>query len=408
MAPPRLPRVAKAPHRGPRRWLITGAVAAVLVAAGVAAFLLSRGPRTKAAPVYRFESSVVSRGAIRAKVTATGTVNPTVSVSVGSQVSGTIQALGADFNSVVEPGHMIAQIDPRPFKAAVQQAEANLLAAGANVEKAKVQSLDAHRQAVRLKALAAQKLVAAQEAETAQANADVAAAQVESAYAAEAQARAAVDTARLNLSFTKIVSPIHGTVITRNVDVGQTVAASFAAPVLFVIGEDLKKMQVDTNIAEADVGRLAAGLQATFTVDAFPSQVFTGVIREVRNSPQIIQNVVTYNAVVDVSNDRLELKPGMTANIEVVYADRSDVLRVENAALRFRPPPDLLGQTPPAPQGRKLVWVLRDGAPVAVVIKPGVSDGSITEVREGDLREGDRVVTEAISLHPTSNVGRIL
>jgi HlyD family secretion protein len=394
------------PARHPvRRWLIIGGVMLALAAA-VVAFAVRR-PRGTAAPAFRFETSAVSRGPIRAKVTATGTVNPIVSVSVGSQVSGTIQKLGADFNSVVEPGQMIAQIDPRTLKAAVGQAQANLLAARANIDKAKAQRADALRQSARLKTLATQKLVAQQEADTAQTNAEVAAAGVEAALAAEAQARAALDTTRLNLSFTTIVSPIHGTVITRNVDVGQTVAASFAAPVLFVIGEDLTKMEVDTNIAEADVGRLTSGLKATFTVDAYPAKVFTGIIREIRNSPQIIQNVVTYNAVVDVSNDSLELKPGMTANIEVVYADRDDALRVENAALRFRPPPEVLGQTAPAPQGRKLVWLLREGKPVPVVIKPGVSDGTTTEVLEGDVQAADRAITEAVSTKPSS-LGRVL
>ncbi len=198
-----------------------------------------------------------------------------------------------------------------------------MLAARANTHKVKAQLEDAARQASRSRTLAVQKLIAAQDNDTAQTNADVAKAQVEAAIASEAQANAALESARLSLGFTNITSPIRGTVITRNVDVGQTVAASFAAPVLFLIGEDLTKMEVDTNIAEADVGRLSAGQQATFTVDAYNALVFKGVIREVRSSPQIIQNVaVTYNAVVDVANPGLELKPGMTANIEVTYADR--------------------------------------------------------------------------------------
>jgi HlyD family secretion protein len=227
--------------------------------------------------------------------------------------------------------------------------------------------------------------------------------------AAEAQTQAALDTATVNLRYTTIASPIAGTVITRNVDVGQTVAASFAAPTLFLIGQDLTKMEVDTSIAEADVGRLAPGMTATFTVDAYPAQVFHGAIRQVRSSPQIVQNVVTYNAVIDVDNPRLELKPGMTANLEVIYADRKDVLRVANAALRFRAPSELAGKAPrTAPPGNKIVWIMRGGEPRSALITTGVSDGTYTEVLAGALRSGDQVVTEANPTHRASGAGRIL
>src|SRR5581483_4166089 len=216
---------------------------------------------------------------------------------------------------------------------------------------------------------------------------------------AAAQAGAALTTSEANLAYTTIRSPVKGIVITRNIDVGQTVAATFAAPTLFLVGEDLTKMQVDTNIAEADVGRLAVGMTASFTVDAYPAQVFVGTIREVRNSPQVIQNVVTYDAVIDVDNTALKLKPGMTANVEIVYAERPSVLRVANAALRFRASPDLSAKASPGPVplDRKLVWALRDGVDRPILFKPGVSDGSVTEVLEGDLRAGDHVITEAIS-----------
>jgi HlyD family secretion protein len=316
---------------------------------------------------------------------------------------------GLTVPEAVEPGQMIAQIDPRLYKATVDQAEANLAAARANVHKMKAQLDDAARQARRLRTLGAEKLVAEQDTDTAITNESVARAQLEAAQAAEAQARAVLETARLNLEYTRIVSPIRGTVITRNVDVGQTVAASFAAPTLFVIGEDLTKMEVDTSIAEGDVGRLQPGMSATFTVDAYPAEVFTGTIRDVRSSPQIVQNVVTYNAVVDVANPDRKLKPGMTANLDIVHADRKDVLRVPNAALRFHAPPDMAGKSPlSAPPGRRVVWVMRAGTPVALVITPGVSDGTVTEVLAGDLAPGDELIVEATPTHPASSVGRML
>jgi HlyD family secretion protein len=330
-----------------------------------------------------------------------------VQVQVGSQVSGTIQTLGADFNSQVAPGQMIAQIDPRLFEAQVAQARANLLAARASTHKLRAQLADAGRQAARNRELFAQSLIAKATVDTTDTAVEVAAASVEQAVATCAQAQAALDTARLNLTYTTIRSPIRGTVITRNVDVGQTVAASFAAPTLFLIGEDLTKMEVDTSIAEADVGALSSGLVATFTVDAYPSQLFRGTIRQVRSSPQVIQNVVTYNAVIDVPNPRLELRPGMTANLEIVFAERGDVIRVPNAAIRFRPPPEIAGKIPPvAPQGQKLVWLLRAGKPTAQSFEPGVSDGTYTEVKAG-LSAGEVVITEANGPQ-ASSVGRVL
>ena len=225
------------------------------------------------------------------------------------------------------------------------------------------------------------------------------AAQLKAAEAAAAQAEAALATARTNLAYTTIRSPVSGTVITRNIDVGQTVAAAFAAPTLFLIGEDLTKMQVDTNIAEADVGRLAPGMTATFTVDAYPAEIFTGKIREVRNSPQVIQNVVTYDAVIDVDNTALKLKPGMTANIEVVYAERADgaARRERRASASARP---RVSWARSLPRSRSIARWSGCGAaalPTPVLFKPGVSDGVVTEVVEGDLQAGDQVITEVIS-----------
>jgi HlyD family secretion protein len=391
----------------------------------------------------------VERGRIVAKVTATGTLSAIVTVQVGSQVSGRIQALYADYNSRVKKGQLIAKIDPQLFQAAQAQARANLVAAEGNLARARAQALDAERQHARAKALAAQKLVAQADLDAAQAAHEAAAAGVKAAQGTLEQARATLHQAQVNLEYTNILSPTDGVVISRNVDVGQTVAASLQAPTLFVIAEDLAKMQVDTSVAEADVGRLRDGMDASFTVDAYPSEVFHGRVRQIRNAPQTVQNVVTYDAVIDVANEELKLRPGMTANVTFVYAERDDVLRVPNAALRFRPPPgpgaggvgggrggaraEAEGAPPPraagapgaaaAPAGgasssggaaasgigaasagggrraadrgdRRTVWLLRDGAPGAVAIRTGISDGSFTEVVEGPLSEGDEVITD--------------
>jgi HlyD family secretion protein len=381
------------------------AVAAVLLAAATAGAGLARSRADDAARAAKVETAAVEQGDVVAKVTATGTVSALVTVQVGSQVSGRVAALYADFNSKVKKGQLIAKIDPELFDAAVEQARANETAAQANVAKAQAQAEDAARQAARSKALVDQQLVAAADYDTAQSNAAAAQAQVKAAQGAVAQARAALHQAEVNLAYTRIVSPTDGVVISRSVDVGQTVAASLQAPTLFTIAEDLSKMQVDTSVGEADVGRLQPGMPATFTVDAYPGQTFQGAVRQIRNAPQTVQNVVTYDAVVDVSNPELKLKPGMTANVTFVYAEKDGVLRVPNAALRFRPPAGFAAapgagagaRNAAASGGRdaRTVYALRGGQPVALAIRTGLSDGTATEVVAGDLRAGDRVVTDA-------------
>jgi HlyD family secretion protein len=425
-----------------RRKILLAAAVAVLVAAALAWRWRAGSGKAPA-----METARVDRGRIVAKVTATGTLSALVTVQVGSQVSGRIAAIDVDFNSPVKKGQVIARIDPQLFDASVEQARANQVAAQGNLAKAKAQALDADRQLERARSLAERKLVAAADLDTAQAGADAARASVQAAEGTVAQARAALHQAEVNLAYTRIVSPTNGVVISRNVDVGQTVAASLQAPTLFVIAEDLAKMQVDTSVAEADVGRLRGGMSASFTVDAFPGDVFRGAVRQVRNAPQTVQNVVTYDAVVDVDNPDQKLKPGMTATVTFVYAEKDDVLRVPNAALRFRPPPGFGGdrkgsagprgasgltgradaaepagpggeaarggaegaraggEAGPAggaeagrrPQGEsqgRMVWVVRDERATAVRIRLGISDGTVTEVVSGDLREGDAVVTD--------------
>lgn len=398
------------------RWLLLA-----LPAGAAAYFALSAGRSSE--PPLRFETAAVDRGPIVAKITATGTLSALVTVQVGSQVSGRVQEILADFNSQVTKGQVIARLDPQLFKAALEQAKANSAAAQANLARSQVQALEAERQYQRTKSLADQKLVAQADAETAEANAAAARAAVEAARASVQQTRAALNQAQVNLTYTTIVSPIDGVVISRSVDVGQTVAASLQAPTLFVIAEDLRRMQVDASVSEADVGKLEAGMAASFTVDAYPGLRFRGQIRQVRNAAQTVQNVVTYNAVIDVENPELKLRPGMTASVAFVYAEKRDVLRLPNAALRFKPTEETLGlleaQASPrdaasgpvaraadarrpsrrpggAPDEKstRTVYVLRNGKAQPIEVVTGISDGSLTEIVSGDLREGDSLVTD--------------
>jgi HlyD family secretion protein len=409
-------------------WLLA---AAVLVAG---AFVWVRAVRARSRSRVSYETVKVDRGRIVAQVTATGTLSAIVTVQVGSQVSGSVAALYADFNSPVKKGELIAKIDDRLFVASVQQAKANLVAADGNLAKAKAQAVDAERIAQRDVILAQRHLIADADRDTAQATSDADKAAVDAAVGAVEQAKAQLNQAQVNLDYTNITSPKDGTVISRNVDVGQTVAASLQAPVIFLIAEDLRKMQVDTSVAESDVGRIKAGSTATFTVDAYKSERFTGIVRQVRINPQTVQNVVTYDAVIDVPNTDLRLLPGMTANCTFVYDQKDDALRLPNAAMRFRPPAELLASlAPDGKQGRRAaggdppgsssappstgaapraprtagegprpakatdtrtVWVLRDGAPRRIEIHAGVSDGSVTEIVDGDLKAGDEVITD--------------
>jgi HlyD family secretion protein len=351
-----------------------------------------------------YVTAKVDKGRISARVTASGTLSALVTVQVGSQVSGRIQNLYVDFNSQVKKGQVIARIDPQLYQATVDQSRANLQAAQANLEKAKVQSVDAERQAKRANELVEQKLISQADRDTARANADAAIASVAAAQGSVAQTRASLNQAQVNLGYTQILSPTDGVVISRSVDVGQTVAASLQTPTLFVIAQDLRQMQVDTNVAESDIGKLSEGMDVKFTVDAYPGERFKGNVRQIRNAAQTLQNVVTYDAVIAVDNADLKLKPGMTANVTFPYADKQDVLRVPNAALRYKPAADAAAPKP-APDaskpkgernsGQRTLWVLRNGQPQAVPVKTGISDGVQTEIVEGEVKEGDEVITDS-------------
>lgn len=347
----------------------------------------------------KYRTEKVTRGAIQASVTATGTVNSVVNVLVGTQVSGTIKTLYADFNSPVKKGQLIARIDPATFEAQVAQARANVMSAKANLDKSEVSRVDTKRTMERNRELFGRNLIARSDLDTAETNYETAVTQVTAAKAQIAQAQAALRTAEINLEYTKIVSPVNGIVVSRNVDVGQTVAASFQTPTLFTIAQDLTKMQIDSNIAEADIGRIVDGQAVEFNVDAYPDITFKGRVSQVRNAPITVQNVVTYDVVIKVDNSDLKLKPGMTANLSIIVANRENILKIPNAALRFRPSD---GRKSGAVKQEKRekgasVWIVENNKPKRLKLTAGISDGSFTEVLSGELREGRELIVEAQS-----------
>ncbi len=387
-------------------------VSIVGVGLAIGGYVFFNGERK--APV-RYRTAPVERGSVVSLVTATGTINPVVSVQVGTQVSGMIKSLHADFNSTVKAGDVVAVIDPEPFKARRDQAASNLEMARANVGRAKADIAQRKRELDRVKSLVAQQFVSQNDVDLALTNYQGAEAQLKVVEAQVKQAEAALNAAELDLKYTVIRSPVDGIVVARNIEVGQTVAASFATPNLFLIALDLTQMQVDTNVSESDIGGVAEGKQATFMVDAYPGHRFQGVIRQVRLAPINIQNVVTYNVVVGVDNKDLRLRPGMTANVSIVVAKKDDVLRVPNAAIRFTPPKSeqsegstvsarpvkseggASGVLAPAAgeQGgiARTVWKKGSSGEIEpVVVQTGISDGTATEVVGGDLKEGDQVV----------------
>ncbi|MDE2059096.1 MAG: efflux RND transporter periplasmic adaptor subunit [candidate division NC10 bacterium] len=419
-----------------------------------------------------YRTAKVERGDIEATISATGNPNAVVTVQVGSQVSGNIKELYADFNTKVKKGQLVARIDPEIFEAKVNQAKGNLEnvraavlnaramlqkteadianakasleAAKANAAKAKVAVLDAQiklksrinlfkeggisaeerdsaqatfdSNVAALEAAKAQDQAAGYTLRAAQAQHEVAVAQLASAEAQVKQGEAALRQAQIDLDHTYIRAPVDGTVVSRSVDVGQTVAASLSAPTLFLIAQDLTKMQVDTNVDEADIGRVRVGQAAAFTVDAFPSEIFKGKVVQIRQAPMNVQNVITYDAVIGVANPDFKLFPGMTANVKILVDRQENVLKIPNAALRFRPP-DLkdqlkrggdasvrTAQGTPGVRGTRraggdqTIWVLgEDRKPRPVTVKLGITDGSFNEVTEGNLNMGQEVIVGIVS-----------
>jgi HlyD family secretion protein len=302
-------------------------------------------------PAPSVATAAVTRGDIADRVGATGTLQAVTTVQVGTQVSGTIQQLNADFNSLVKKGQVLARLDPSLFQTQIEQARANLLRSEADVERLRVELDDARTKFKRATELSGRQLLPRSDLDTAEVAVRSAEAQLRSAQAQVAQAQASLNQNQVNLEHTVIEAPIDGLVISRNVDVGQTVAASMQAPTLYILAADLTKMQVLANLDESDVGRIRPGQNVAFRVDAYPGEEFHGTVAQVRLQPIVQQNVVTYATVIDVPNPELKLKPGMTANVNVEIARRTAVLRVPNTALRFRPSNDMyaaFGQTPPA------------------------------------------------------------
>lgn len=376
----------------------------------------------------RYKTEEVQRGMIKEEIAATGNIEALVTVSVGSQVSGTIKELLADYNSVVKKDQVVAILEPSIFMAQKKQAEANLSSATANLENSEVALDEAARNLKRGEQLFSESLISDSEMDALQAAYESALARVSVAESNVKQSVAALSLAKVNLGHTIITSPVDGIVISRNVDVGQTVAASLQAPTLFTIANDLTKMQVHADIPESDVGKIKEGQNVTFRVDAFPKEVFWGRVSQVRNEGVIVQNVVSYDAVIDVNNEDLKLKPAMTAYVSILVNKREDVLKIPNQALRFKPSdfeermspkvskaqisaaPDLKDkpskdQKLEVPTSEKkhrqealgskpIIWIKEGNDIRPVEIEIGITDGKFTELVEGDLEEGAEVVIE--------------
>ena len=355
--------------------------------------------RGDTAPVLA--TAAATRGSIVTLVSATGTLQAVTTVQVGSQVSGSVEALHADFNSMVRKGQVLARLDQSTYATAVDQAQASLVSAEAEAERLRVTKWAADAALARAHDLSAKQLLPAADLESAETAVRSAASQVIGGDARVVQARSAVKTAQVNLAKTVIASPIDGVVIARNVDVGQTVAASLSAPTLFVIAADLSQMQLNASIDESDLGQIRQGQAAAFRVDAYPSDTFAGTVSQVRLNPTTLNNVVTYAAIIDAANPALKLKPGMTANLTIEVARRDDVLRVPSTALRFKPDAAVLahfsdGTPQSAPKG-PLVWVANGTTMVPVPVKPGASDGTFTEILGDSVAENALLVTRGAS-----------
>ncbi len=383
------PQPAKPQRR--RIWIVLGALALLLAAAAIAVWQWP-GAGTEA----RYTEAAVTRGDVTRAVTATGTVNPVLTIIVGSYVSGVIKEIHCDYNTEVKVGQVCAEIDPAPYQTVVDQNRANLAVARAQLEKDKANLAYAQLNYDRNARLAQSNAVSRDALDNARNALDQATAQIGVDQATIQQRAAQLAAAEVNLGYTNIVSPVNGTVVSRNVTVGQTVAASFQTPTLFLIATDLTQMQVDTNVSESDIGGIKEGNRASFTVDAFPRRTFRGAVSQVRQSPQTVQNVVTYDVVVSVDNKDLALKPGMTAATRLIIEQRRDVLRVPSQALRYAPPsagaPAGAARRSRNAEVRGHVYVLRDNVPVAVPVTTGLDDDSFVEIVAGDLKAGDKVI----------------
>ena len=394
----------------------------ILALVGVVAGYFSM--RKKPEAIYK--TAKIERGSLVSAVSATGSLAAVVTVQVGTQVSGTIQKLFVDFNSPVKKGQVIAQIDPSLFGAQVEQSRGNNLNAQGSLQKARADLQDAKRSLERNRQLLKDGIVSQSDFDTAENRYEMALAAVKAAEGVVAQTRGALTVAETNHRYATIRSPVDGVVVSRAVDVGQTVAASFQTPTLFTIAQDLTRMEIDTSVDEADISRVRVGQPVTFSVDAYPESRFKGSVRQVRNAPVVTQNVVTYVVVIDVDNRDMKLKPGMTANVNIETARKDDVLKLPAAALRFRPKAAKSGKggKPDAalkekagaaggPRSKKSeiqqqVYVLdNEKKPKPVAVKTGISGDGQVELTEGNLKEGDDVVIEQVTSEKKSSSQRM-
>jgi HlyD family secretion protein len=370
--------------RSRKYWLIAGSLSLLAVAAVAATWwaLDERG-------TVRYVTAPIAKGAVTRSVTATGTVNPELTIIVGTYVSGVIQELLCDYNTQVKKGQVCAKIDPRPYQSVVDENRANLGVAKAQLEKDQANLTYAKLALGRQATLLPTHAVSQDAYDSAKSNYDQALAQITFDEATIQQRQASLDAAQVNLDYTNIVSPVDGTVVSRNVTMGQTVAASFQTPTLFLIATDLTRMEVDANVSESDIGGIKLGNKATFTVDAYAKRTFEGTVSQVRQSPQTVQNVVTYDIVISVDNTDLTLMPGMTAASRIVIDQRNDVIRVPNQALRYVPK----GLAGAIKSDQAQIWILRDGQPASVPVVAGLDDDNFTEIVSGDVKPGDLVIT---------------
>ncbi|MDR2523190.1 MAG: efflux RND transporter periplasmic adaptor subunit [Synergistaceae bacterium] len=383
------------------RKLVILAVLAVAAGGGWYAFY------REVSPTYELRTEKADRGDITATVTASGKLNAVSVVEVGTQVSGTIREIYVDYNSPVKEGQLIALLDPAVLRLQLVESQASLEVAEAGVGSAAASLTDSQRKLRRGRELYARRLISRSELEDAETSVLLKRAQLQEAKARVTQAKAAVERAQTNLGYTRITSPVDGVIVSRQVDVGQTVAASFQTPTLFSIARDLTQMQIDASVDEADIGHVTEGQDAEFRVDAFPDEPFKGKVVQVRIAPAAADNVVTYTVVIRVDNPRLRLKPGMTASVSVRTGIRESTLRIPAAALRFRPPRDLtlpIASRDAASDGMEnlglntgTVWLVQEGQLTRRVrVKTGISDGSRVEVLSGDVKEGDDLAVTAL------------
>ena len=358
----------------------------VAVIAGI--FLFFRGHKSSS---DSYVTQAVQNHDITETITATGQINPISTVNIGSQVSGTISEIYVDYNSVVKKDQLLAQIDPSMFQATVDKCRANLEVAKAQVKVSENNIVYYKKDLERKRKLNASQYTSVKDLDLAEKEYKNAIAQLDLQKATVQQAQAQLESAETELQYTRIVSPIDGIVVSKEVEVGQTVAASFQTPTLFYVAEDLEKMQIETSVVEADIAKVATGQRVEFSVDSFPDEIFEGVVTQVRNKAITTSNVVTYQVIIEVSNKDLKLKPGMTANVEIITADKKGILTVPNKALRFYMT-DESGKTQRYKD--KGVWLLKNGKPERISVTIGISDDENTEILSGNLKIGDKVIIE--------------